>query len=262
MKTVLGLALVCTLLISCNSTKSEYEIECAILEQQRDSLLNTDVQLSFMGIELGKEVWRIDSAASQNKIMIDSCSNGIYVGKVIIPYLHSCFGCKDTVPRTMEALMRIGSLNERVASIELFTKNEDAFDFFRDTYCERYYNQYNEKLNKSLPGLNSDNYYDDYHWQFKNQSLRLYKMTHKEIGEGRIGYNNKLHKYEYGLKELKMFDGTAIEYIYDSLYNSLLENAINEKKKNDSIKNAAKKAEDLQRHIENKKLNEEFKNNI
>ncbi len=250
------LFLICGLFFSCNQKKSDWEISREKLAHQRDSLLNTDVKLSFMGIDIDGYTWAIDSAENQGKLKVDSCVNGIYICTTDIPYL------KDSLTLSMKALVRIGTFNKKVASIELITTNRDAFDFFKDTYCERYYDQYEEKLNNSMPGLNPDNYYDNFYWQFKNQSLELYKKTHKEIRDVVVGSESQTGKNVWEPREVNIADAICVVYKHDSLYKQLVDVITKEKVKNDSIESVTEKAAEEERNKEREKLDKEYKNNI
>ena len=138
MKKILFIILFCRLIIAC---KDKYTIERekkeAAFQHQRDSLSNTDVQLSFMNIKVGGSKSQIDQAVSQDKIQIDSCINGIYVGSVVVPIM------KDTTTFNSDAILRIGTVGSKVASIELYFPSynsiyaEATFDFFVRTFCER-----------------------------------------------------------------------------------------------------------------------------
>ena len=256
MKRSIILLLMCGLLISCSHKKSDWEISREVLAHQRDSLLNTDVKLSFMGIDIGGYAWAIDSVANQGKLKVDSCTNGIYICTTNIPYL------KDSLTLSMKALVRIGTFDGKIASIELVTNNRDAFDFFKNTYCERYYDQYEEKLNNSMPGLNPDNYYDNFYWQFKNQSLELYKKTHKEIRDVVVGSERQTGKNVWEPRAVNIYDATCVVYQHDSLYKQLMNVITKEKAKNDSIDSVTEKAEEEKREKDRNKLEQEYKSNI
>lgn len=252
MKKILLIVLLCCLTIAC---KDKYAIERekkeTAFQHQRDSLSNTDVQLSFMGIKVGGSISQINHAISQDKIQIDSCINGIYVGSVSVPIL------KDTTTFNSNAILRIGTTGQKVASIELFfpSKNsvyaEATFNFFVRTFCERYFDQHEEKL------MSGSSDWDRYYWHFKNQTLSVIKESHKEVGYGNLGYNSKMKKNEYGIKELKLLDGITVEYKHVSLYEQLMNS---DNIKTDSIQDSQK--EDERRKSEAEKAKAEYQKNI
>lgn len=257
MKKILFLILLCFITIACkNKYAIERENEEAALKQKHDSLRNTDVQLSFMNIKVGGSTTLIDSAIAQGKIQIDSIVNGIYVGSVSVPIV------KDTTTFKSNAVMRIGTIKEKVASIELYFKSKNSvyteytFEFFVKTFCERYYDQHKEKL------MSASGNWDHYYWIFKNQILSVDKETHKEVGYGNLGYNSKLKKNEYGIKEMNLIDGISVMYKHNDLYEQLMEKVNKEKQISDSIKKSQKDAEDEQRRIQAEKAKTEYKENI
>ena len=251
MKKILFIILLCSLTISC---KNEYEINRekkeAAFRHQRDSLSNTDVQLSFMDIKVGGSKSQIDQAISQNKIQIDSCVNGIYVGKVSVPIV------KDTTTFNSKAILRIGTVGLKVASIELYFPSynsvyaEATFKFFTNTFCERYLDLNEEKL------MNFGNDWDRYYWQFKNQTLSVIKESHKEVGYGNRGYNSKMKKNEYGIKELNLLDGISVEYKHVRLYEQLMNN----NRQADIMQES--KQEDERKKAEVEKVKVEYQKNI
>lgn len=231
---------------SCNNTPSPWEKKQAELIHKRDSLRETDIRLSFMGMELGEDISLIDSAVTKEKIFIDSCLNGIYIGHVTVPCV------KDTTSFDAEAIMRIVSVQNKIASIELFFKNRNVFDFFVDTYNERYYNQYEEKLYS----MSSD--MDYYSWWFKNQYLSVRKEKHEELGYGVVGYDKEAHKNQWDLKMIKVTDGISVEYhdinLSDIIEKRLeIENSIQDNFDNKLLEekkdSADKKKKDLQTNI-------------
>lgn len=94
-----------------------------------------------------------------------------------------------------------------------------------------------------------------------NQSLYLTKKTHKGLGEAVVGRNSE-GKNEWGIKEVDYYDGTAIEYRHDDLSTQLEDIANREIEVKDSIENAAKRTEEMNRKRENERLDKEYKNNI
>lgn len=263
MKKILFLILICCFTISC---KDKYTIEREKKEQafkqMRDSLSNTDVQLSFMDIKIGGPINMIDSAIAKGKIQIDSCKNGIYIGSVSVPIVRAnSFGKYEKFNSI--AIMRIGTYKDLVASIELFFKcfnpsyTSDTFEFFVDTFCERYYDQEDEKLHcTTFPD------FDHYEWDFKNQSLSVEKNTHKEVGYGSLGTIGEDGKNEYGVREYDALDGITITYTHKSLNDALMKK-INQQIV-DSIQAAQNEAEAKKnsQRIEAEKNKSEFKKNI
>ena len=252
MKKILLIVLLCCLTIAC---KDKYAIERekkeAAFQHQRDSLSNTDVQLSFMDIKVGGSKSQIDQAISKDKIQIDSCINGIYVGSVSVPIV------KDTTTFNSDAILRIGTVGSKVASIELYFPSynsvyaEATFNFFVRTFCERYFDQHEEKL----MSIGSD--WNRYYWHFKNQTLSIIKESHKEVGYGNLGYNSKIKKNEYGIKELELLDGISVEYKHEKLYEQLMNS---DNIKTDSIQDS--KQEDERRKSEAEKAKAEYQKNI
>ena len=263
MKKILILALICCFTLGC---KDKYTIEREKKEQafkqMRDSLSNTDVQLSFMDIKIGGPVNLIDSAIAKGKIQIDSCKNGIYIGSVSVPIVRvNLHGENEKF--NSSAIMRIGTFKDQVASIELFFEclnpsyTSDTFDFFVDTFCERYYDQEEEKLDcTTFPD------FDHYEWDFKNQSLSVEKNTHKEVGYGSLGTIGEDGKNEYGVREYDALDGITVTYHHKGL-NDVLMKKINQQIV-DSIQVAQKEAEakNNRQRIEAEKNKSEFKKNI
>lgn len=241
MKKLLFLILLCSLTVSC---KNQYAIEREKKEKAfkhlRDSLAETDVQLSFMNIKIGGSVNMIDSALAHNRIQIDSCNNGIYVGSVSVPIVDN----KEKF--NSNAILRIGTYDNKVASIELYFISKNSayalrtYDFFIETFCERYYDQRKEKL------LSFESDYDSYCWNFKNQVLSVDKKSHKEVGVGLL-YNSNSYKNEYGTKELDILDGISVEYkhtqLYEKLMNSNTDKNQNTKQKEDELRQ--KQAEEI-----------------
>lgn len=256
MKKLLFLILLCSLTVSC---KNQYAIEREKQEKafkhQRDSLAETDEQLSFMNIKIGGSVNMIDSALAQNKIQIDSCNNGIYVGSVTVPIVD------DKEFFNSNANLRISTFDNKVASIELYfiSKNPAytirTFDFFIETFCERYYDQHKEKL---LSIMSSD--FDSYSWIFKNQELSVDKKTHKEVGVGLL-YNSNSHKNEYGTKELDILDGISVEYKHTQLYEKLM-NSIKSKNSNTNKDQNTKQKEDELKRKQAEEIKTDYQKNI
>lgn len=205
-----------------------------------------------MDIKVGGSKNQIGQAVSQDKIQIDSCMNGIYVGRVSVPIV------KDTTTFNSKAILRIGTVGSKVASIELYFPSynsvyaEATFDFFVRTFCERYYDQREEKLMSPFGSSNWDSYY----WCFKNQTLSVSKESHKEVGYGNLGYNSKMKKNEYGIKELKLFDGISVEYKHERLYEQLIKN----NKQTESVQDSEN--EDERRKAEAEKAKAEYQKNI
>lgn len=251
MKKLLLLILSCSLIIAC---KDKYAIERekkeAAFQHQRDSLSNADVQLSFMDIKIGGSKSQIDQAVSQDKIHIDSCANGIYVGSVSVPIV------KDTTTFNSNAILRIGTVGSKVASIELYFPSynsvyaEATFDFFVRTFCERYFDQHEEKL------MSTGSDWDRYYWHFKSQSLSVIKESHKEVGYGNLGYNSKMKKNEYGVTELNILDGISVEYKHERLYEQLM----NSNRQTESMQNSNQ--DDERRKAEAEKTKAEYQKNI
>jgi len=251
MKKILLIILFCSLIIAC---KDKYAIERekkeAAFQHQRDSLSNTDVQLSFMNIKVGGSKSQIDQAVSQDKIQIDSCINGIYVGSVVVPIM------KDTTTFNSDAILRIGTVGSKVASIELYFPSynsiyaEATFDFFVRTFCERYYDQHEEKF----MSMGSD--WDRYNWCFKNQTLSVIKESHKEVGYGNLGYNSKMKKNEYGITELDILDGISVEYKHERLYEQLM----NSNRQTEIMQDSNQ--DDERRKAEAEKAKAEYRKNI
>lgn len=252
MRKILFIVMLCCFTIAC---KDKYAIERekkeAAFKHQRDSLNNTDVQLSFMNIKVGGTISQINQAVSQNKIQIDSCINGIYIGSVVVPIV------KDTTTFNSNAILRIGTVNSKVASIELYfpSKNsvyaEATFNFFVRTFCERYFDQHEEKL------MSTGSDWDHYYWHFKNQTLSVIKESHKEVGYGNLGYNSKMKKNQYGIKELELLDGISVEYKHICLYEQLMNSS---NKHTDSMQDS--KQEDEHRKADAEKARAEYQKNI
>lgn len=250
MKSWFGLFfLACCIFSSCNQKKSDWELKQEQLKNRVDSLRNTDVTLSFMGIDIGGNIDKIEEAIKEEKIRIDSCSNGIYIGKVSVPYI------KDTITYNFLALMRIGTLNNKVASIELVFKNSEAFDFFKETFNERYYD--------------IDEYYslDDYHrkhcfWSFKEQTVRLDKITHKEISDVVVGSDPQTGKNVWAPREVDIVDAISVEYLHDELDEQLRSIASRDENIKDSVETAEKERIDQERRSKAERIEKEYRDNI
>ena len=133
-------------------------------------------------------------------------SNGVYVGNVVIPY-----AAHDT---SVEALIRIMTIEEKVASIELLFNNQFAYHFFVETFQERYYQGHNVRYS--------------YKWDFKEQSVRVGNKTHE-------GLKETITNGKYNIERVDVYDATFVEYIHKPLYNRILEKAKKEKATKDSI---------------------------
>lgn len=243
------LYILCLLLYisSCNNT-SPYEKKRAEINHIIDSLRNTEIRLSFMGIEIGGDINLIDSAVAKGKINIDSCQNGIYIGFVTVPCI------EDTVSFEAEAIMRIATINRKIASIELFFKNTNVFDFYVNTYNERYYDQHEARLYSN--SLSTDMDYCS--WWFKNQFIIVGKNKHQELGYGVVGRDKETQKNQWDLKMVKVTDGISVEYHDIHLYDIIKKRNEEESSMQDSIDNlllkekrdsAEKKKKDLQKNI-------------
>ena len=240
----------CSFFASCNQKKSDWEIRQEQLKHKRDSLMNTDVSLSFMGIEIGGTVEKINEAIKEEKIKIDSCSNGIYIGTVSVPCM------KDTTTYNLLALMRIGTLNNRVASIELVFENTNAFNFFKNTFSERYYD---------IDEYNSLSYdYDNKHciWSFKEQTVRIDKKTHKEIRDVVVGSDRYTGKNVWAPREVDIVDAISVEYLHNELHELLVNSARREKNLKDSIENVEQEKVDQERINKAKEIEMKYKDNI
>ena len=240
----------CSFLASCNQKKSDWEIRQEQLKHKRDSLMNTDVSLSFMGIEIGGTVEKINEAIKEEKIKIDSCTNGIYIGTVSVPCM------KDTTTYNLLALMRIGTLNNRVASIELVFENTNAFNFFKNTFSERYYD---------IDEYNSLSYdYDSKHciWSFKEQTVRIDKKTHKEIRDVVVGSDRYTGKNVWAPREVDIVDAISVEYLHNELHELLVNSARRENNLKDSIENVEKEKVDQERINKAKENEMKYKDNI
>ncbi|MBR2233308.1 MAG: hypothetical protein IJ891_13245 [Prevotella sp.] len=242
--------LACSILVSCNQKKSDWEIRQEQLKHKHDSLMNTNVSLSFMGIEIGGSVEKINEAIKEEKIKIDSCSNGIYIGMVSVPCM------KDTTTYNLLALMRIGTLNNRVASIELVFENTIAFDFFKNTFSERYYD---------IDEFNPYNFdYNSKHciWSFKEQTVRIDKKTHKEVRDVVVGSDSYTGKNVWAPREVDITDAISVEYLHNELHELLINSARREKSLKDSIENVEKEKVDQERINKAKENEMKYKDNI
>ena len=258
MKKILLAFLICIIAISCEE-KSKYTIELeqkeAKLKQIRDSLSNEDIKLSFMGIDIGGDVCQIDSAVNQGKIIIDSCSNGTYLGSTLVPCI------KDTTKFDAKALVRIGTLENKVAVIELLFEKphqiHHVFDFFKKTFNERYYDKDEEwRASSSISRPKS------YTWSFKNQSVCIEQVTHKDIREVVVGTERGTGKNIWEPREVDVLHAVCVEYHHNSLSNKLKNIANREKVIKDSIERAEKAKADQERRLKAEKIEKEYKSNI
>ena len=222
--------------LACNQKKSNWEIQQELLLHKRDSLKNTDVTLSFMGIDIGGSVDKISEAIKQEKIKIDSCADGIYIGTVVVPCI------KDTTTFDLTALMRIGTLKNKVASIELVFKSDMAFDFFNNTFNERYYES------------------DFSEWYFKEQTLSINKKTHKEIRDVVVGRQSGKNVWEP--REVDIVDAISVEYIHNDLDKQLQSIISREKNLKERIENEKKELLDKERKDKADKIEKEYRKNI
>ncbi len=258
MKKILFAALICIIALSCEE-KSKYAIEReqkeAELKQIRDSLSNEDIKLSFMGIAIGGDVCQIDSAVNLGKIKIDSCSNGTYIGSTLVPCI------KDTTKFNAEALVRIGTLDNKVVAIELLFEKpyqvHHVFDFIKNTFNERYYDKDEEWRASS-----SINYPKSYTWSFKNQSVCVEQVTHKDIREVVVGTEKGTGKNIWEPREVDVLHAVCVEYHQDSLFDKLKNMANRENVIKDSVDRAEKAKADQERRLKAEQAEKVFRDNI
>lgn len=258
MKRLLFITFICMFVFSCEE-KSKYEIEReqreAALIQVRDSLSNVDMQLSFMGVVIGGDICQIDSAVNLGKIKIDSCSNGTYIGTTFVPCI------KDTTKFNAEALLRIGSFENKIAAIELLFEKPyqvvPVFDFFKNTFNERYYDK-DEEWSLSISG----NRPKSYKWSFKNQSVCVEQVTHKEIRDVVVGSERGTGKNIWAPREVDVVHAVCVEYHHDGLYDKLQNMARREKNIKDSVDRAEKASIDRENRLKSDQAEKRFRNNI
>ncbi len=231
--------IICFVAISCgNKADKEARKRKLALQQRIDSLSNTDVKLSFMGIDIGGDIKQIEEAIKQGKIDNVVDSNGVYIGNVIIPY--------DTNNAKVNALIRIMTIDKKVAAIELAFNNQSASLFFVTTFQERYYDDDELHYSYSLPYGR-----DDYLWDFKEQYVSVRDKKHGEPQE-------TMTNGKYNIERVNVYDATYVEYYHKRLYDKILEIANKEKVVKDSV--------DAARHdsIVNveRRIEEELKKNI
>ena len=253
MKKILFAALICIIALSCEE-KSKYAIEReqkeAELKQIRDSLSNEDIKLSFMGIAIGGDVCQIDSAVNLGKIKIDSCSNGTQIGSTLVPCI------KDTTKFNAEALVRIGTLNNKIAAIELLFEKPyqllPVYKFFNKTFNERYYDE------EWLSPISSKSHI----WVFKNQSVCVEQVTHKDIREVVVGTEKGTGKNIWEPREVDVLHAVCVEYHQDSLFDKLKNMANREKVIKDSVDRAEKAKADQERRLKAEQAEKVFRDNI
>lgn len=227
----------CLLAISCvDKTKKDARDKKLALQHKIDSLSNADVKLSFMGIEIGGDIKQVEEAIKKGTINNVVDSNGVYIGDVIIPY--------STDNAKVKALMRIMTIDKKVAAIELLFRSQFASSFFVETFQERYYND--DKLQEYQYKIR-----DDYLWDFKEQYVRVRDKKHEEPQETTT--NGK-----YNIERVNVYDATTVEYFHKKLYNRMLEIAKQKKatkdradaEKRDSIENVRRvKEKELKKNI-------------
>ena len=258
MKRLLFISLICIFVFSCEE-KSKYAIEReqkeAALIQIRDSLSNEDIQLSFMGIVIGGDVCQIDSAVNLGKIKIDSCSNGTYIGTTLVPCI------EDTTKFNAEALVRIGSLDNKIAAIELLFEKPyqviHVFNFFKNTFNERYYDKDEEwRVSSSVSRPRS------YTWSFKNQSVCVEQVTHKEIRDVVVGSERGTGKNIWEPREVDVIHAVCVEYHHNSLFDKLKSIVNREKVIKDSVERAEKASNDQERRLKAEQAEKKFRDNI
>lgn len=228
--------IICFAVISCeNKSKNEVNDRKLALQQKVDSLSNTDVKLSFMGIDIGGDINKIEEAINQGKIDNVVDSNGVYIGNVMIPY--------DKYGTKVKSLIRIMTIDKKVAAIELLFKNQYASRFFVETFQERYYND--DEL--------ENNFFQRYSyvWSFKEQYVRVWNKTHEEPTE-------VITNGEYNIEKVNVYDATYVEYFHRHLYDIILEKANKEKVAKDSTN---KVRQDSIENV-NRMKEKEIKNNI
>lgn len=247
------LLLACSFITSCSQNKNAWEIRKEQLQHMRDSLNETDVKLSFMGIKIGGNIDEIEEAVRQEKIQIDSCINGIYIGTVSVPCM------KDTTTINLEALMRIGTIDKKVAGIELIFRNdinEYSFDFFKNTFNDRYYDEERFQFDSSITIPNG------YTWNFKNQYVSVWKKTHKDIREVVVGSDRNTGKNVWEPREVDVTDAICVEYIHREFYDRLMKIANQESKLKDSIEIDNRNKLDYERRKEAAEKVDKYKKNI
>lgn len=227
---------ICLMAISCeDKAKKEARERKLALQQKIDSLSNTDVKLSFMGIEIGGDIKQVDEAIKQGTIENVADSNDVYIGNIVIPY---------SADAKVKAIIRIMTIDKKVATIELLFRNQFASRFFVETFQERYYDDdelqlYHYKIR------------DDYLWDFKEQYVRVIDKKHGEPQETTT--NGK-----YNIERVTVYDATAVEYFHKKLYDKILEKAKQEKAikdradaaRRDSIRNLERiKESEIKRNI-------------
>lgn len=252
MKIILLAFLICIIALSCEE-KSKYAIEReqkeAELKHIRDSLSNEDIKLSFMGIVIGGDVCQIDSAVNLGKIRIDSCYNGTYIGTTLVPCI------EDTTKFNAEALVRIGTLNNKIAAIELLFEKPyqllPVYKFFNKTFNERYYDE------EWLSPISSKSHI----WVFKNQSVCVEQVTHKDIREVVVGTERGTGKNIWEPREVDVIHAVCVEYHHDSLFDQIKNNANREKVIKDS-ESTEKASADQERRLKAEQAEKKFRDNI
>lgn len=228
---------ICLVALSCeDKAKKEARERKLALKQKIDSLSNTDVKLSFMGIEIGGDIKQVDEAIKEGTIENVVDSNGVYIGDVIIPY--------SSDNAKVNALIRIMTIDKKVAAIELLFRSQFASSFFVETFQERYYDD--DELQEYQYKIR-----DDYLWDFKEQCVRVRDKKHGEPQETTT--NGK-----YNIERVNVYDATTVEYFHKELYNRMLEIAKQEKAskeradaaRRDSIRNLERiKESEIKRNI-------------
>lgn len=228
---------ICFVAISCKNKayREARKLEWA-LQQKVDSFSKTDVKLSFMGIDIGGDVNQIEEAIKKGKIDNVVDSNGVYIGNVIIPY--------DANDAKANALIRIMTIDKKIAAIELAFKNQHASRFFVETFQERYYND--DKLQRYQYGSR-----DYFLWDFKEQYVCVREKRHGEPQE-------TIKNGKYNIERVTVYDATYVEYYHKHLYDQVCEIANKEKAAKDSanvatqdsiVNNEKRKEEELKKNI-------------
>ena len=243
---------VLNILVSCDKkVKTSWEIRVEQERQKGDSLKNTDVKLSFMGIEVGGSIDKIEEAIKKEKVSIDSCGNGIYYGKVSFPCIH------DTTTYYIGGFMRIRTVNNRVASIDLYFSDINVYDFFIDTFNERYYDT--GVYHWREPDPYRDIYC--YIWSFKEQNVKVDRETHKEIRKKNFIERTEKNNWE----EVDVAHGTSVTYSHKELLKEFYEQTKKIANREENLKDSLKKVkikDSLEKvRIKENKI-EKIKNNI
>ena len=192
-----------------------------------DSLKQVDMNLNFMGIAIGESKEQIDKAISDQRIFVDTCINDVYIGRVKV----NCI--VDSITYPCWPKLKIATLNNKIASIELLfgdnCRNERAFDFFVNTFNERYYNE---------DDISYSSRKDEYHsWWFKNQAITIRKEYSSRVRFDRYDKN------PYGIDASDHLDTVRVTYL-----DIALDNILDARKEHeDSLRNAVNQAKQKER---------------